>query len=148
MGESDGMASQQKPIFLISPTTFLKGKKKKTVIPGSGRRGVNRLDCGSDHQLSVCFGCPAFWKYFNNPLMIINAEGPKLAKTNHRGKTKQKSSPKYIIFTPGNFLGNPDPDLSENKRRSMVPGQRIARIGGFAYPYSPLSRRLCTKPKV
>ena len=37
------------------------------------------------------------------------------------------------------FLRNADPDLDENSGGSTDLHQKIARIGGFSYPYSPLS---------
>ena len=36
-------------------------------------------------------------------------------------------------------LRNADPDLNENSSGSANLGQKIARIGGFPYPYSPPS---------
>ena len=50
----------------------------------------------------------------------------------------------YIPFIAINlyhstFLRNAVPDLSENSGVSTDLDQKIARIGGFPYPYSPLS---------
>ena len=39
------------------------------------------------------------------------------------------------------FLRNADPDFNENSGGSTDLDQQIARIGGFPYPYSPLSDR-------
>ena len=37
----------------------------------------------------------------------------------------------------GKFISNADPDLNENNVGSTDRTKKIARIGGFAYPYSP-----------
>ena len=39
-------------------------------------------------------------------------------------------------------LRNADPDLNENSSGSANLGQKIARIGGFPYPYSPPSNKI------
>ena len=45
-------------------------------------------------------------------------------------------------------LRNEDPDLNENSGGSTDLGQKIARIGGFPYPYSPPSvKELMEKQK-
>ena len=61
-----------------------------------------------------------------------------------KGIKRQKQTSLLPGFTAINlyhstFLRNVDPDLNENSGGSTDLDQKIARIGGFPYPYSPLS---------
>ena len=59
---------------------------------------------------------------------------------------ENKKKNKHLPFIAINVyhsmtLSNADPDLNENSGGSTDLGQKIARIGGFLYPYSPPSMR-------
>ena len=70
----------------------------------------------------------------------INVTPTFLSPRASSGKKNHLFSLHAINLHHSTFLRNADPDLNENSGVSTDLDQKIPRIGGFPYPYSPLSR--------